>query len=172
MVASSHRSPSWVYLAMAATAVAVFIGVSVIPRPNRAEQSLDTSPFVSDAPAPSLERDFLTSLLGRPRASEAHPYCDGLGCCPTWRTTFGTTAPTAEVIAAFEVQGYLARPGDRDIVRPGPFPQVLWTAELDYFGRWKWRRVEVARGPDVDRPDWPTVFVQSSIACNARRNDR
>jgi hypothetical protein len=173
MAVSAGRSPSWVYVAMAAIAVAVFLAVSAIPEPDPTGPGPDTSlPVVSDTPAPSLERDFLTTVLGRPRASDAHPYCDRRGCCPTWRTTFGTTAPTAEVIAAFEVQGYLARPGDRDIVRPGPFPHVRWTAELDYFGRWKWRRVEVTRGPDVDRPDWPTVFVQSSIACNAHRQDR
>ncbi len=66
------------------------------------------------------------------------------------------------------MQGYSALPGDRDVVRPGPFPAVRWTAELDYAGRWAWRRVEVARGTDVDRPDWPTVFVESSIACGER----
>lgn len=167
MAGSERRSALWVYIAMAATAVAVFVGMGLIPEPGAPPPDASL-PLVSDSPAPSLERDFLTTVLGRHRASKAHAYCDPRGCCPTWRTTFGTTAPTAEVIAAFEVQGYLAQPGDRGVVRPGPFPHVRWTAELDYFGRWKWRRVEVARGPDVDRPDWPTVFVQSSIACNAR----
>jgi len=61
-----------------------------------------------------------------------------------------------------------AMPGDRDVVRPGPFPAVRWTAELDFAGRWAWRRVEDARGTDVGRPDWATVFVESSIACGER----
>ena len=172
MAAPAGRSPLWVYLAMAMTAVAVFAGMNLIAEPTAERAQPDRGellPLVSDTPAPSLERDFLTTVLGRPRASDAHPYCDPRGCCPTWRTTFGTTAPTAEVIAAFEVQGYFTQPGDRQIVRGGPFPPVRWTAELDYFGRWKWRRVEVSRGPAVDRPAWPTVFVQSSIACSARR---
>ncbi len=169
MAASPGRSPLGAYLAMAGVAVAVFLGLNLISEP--VSRLTDTTPVPPLEPvneqqaAPSLERDFLTTVLGRPRVSRARPYCDPRGCCPTHRTTFGTTAPTKDVIAAFEVQGYSTRPSDRDIVRPGPFPAVRWTAELDYAGRWAWRRVEVARGSDVDRPDWPTVFVESSIAC-------
>ncbi|MGZ8582247.1 MAG: hypothetical protein ACXWX4_01070 [Actinomycetota bacterium] len=168
-MAASGRSPLRAYLAMAGVALAVFVGLNLIAEPSgrQTRPEPDTStPLNTDAPAPSLERDFLTTVLGRPRVSDTHPYCDGRGCCPTWRTTFGTTAPTKDVIAAFEVQGYFAPTGDRETVRGGPFPAVRWTGELDYAGRWEWRRVVVARGPDVDRPDWPTVFVESSIACN------
>ncbi len=169
MAASPGRSPFRAYVAMAGVAVAVFIGVTLISRPaeRQAAEPDRSLALVTDATTPALERDFLTTVLGRPRVSDAHRYCDDRGCCPTVRTTFGSTAPTKIVIAAFEVQGYVARPGDRDVVRGGPFPAVRWTAELDYAGRWEWRRVEVARGPDVDRPDWPTVFVESSIACSA-----
>jgi hypothetical protein len=157
------------YLAMAAVALTVIVGLSLISQPSPDDRSPSSAlPLVEDASAPSLERDFLTTVLGRPRRSRADRYCDASRCCPTWRTTFGTTAPTEEVVAAFEVQGYVAEPGDRDIVRPGPFPAVRWTAELDRSGRWGWRRVEISRGTDVHRPEWPTVFVQSSIACAPR----
>jgi hypothetical protein len=169
MAASPGRSPLGAYLSMAGLAVAVFVGLNLIAEP--APRGSGPSP-ASLAPlvpgTPSVERDFMTAVLGRPRVSTARPYCDPAGCCPTHRTTFGTTAPTKDVIEAFTVQGYSALPGDRDVVRPGPFPAVRWTAELDYAGRWAWRRVEVARGTDVDRPDWPTVFVESSIACGER----
>ena len=169
MAASLGRSPLRAYLAMAGIVVAVVVGLNALPRPGpeRALESSTPSPVAASA-APSLERDFLTAVLGRPRVSKAEAYCDPRGCCPTHRVTWGTTAPTNEVIAAFEVQGYFAVPGDRDVVRPGPFAQVRWTAELDYGGRWKWRRVEVSRGADIDRPDWATVFVESSIACGER----
>jgi hypothetical protein len=169
MAASLGRSPLAAYLAMAAVALTVVTGLTLIAEPARDELSPSPAlPLVIDAPAPSLERDFLTTVLGRPRRTRANRYCDVSRCCPTWRTTFGTTAPTDQVVAAFEVQGYVAEPGDRDIVRPGPFPAVRWTAELDDSGRWEWRRVEVSRGTDVNRPEWPTVFVQSSVACGAR----
>ena len=170
MAASLGRSPLAAYLAMAAVALAVVTGLTLIAEPADDTSSTSFSPappLVNDASTPSLERDFLTTVLGRPRRSGAGRYCDASGCCATWRTTFGTTAPTEQVVAAFEVQGYVAEPGDRDIVRPGPFPAVRWTAELDYSGRWEWRRVEVSRGTDVQRPEWPTVFVQSSVACGA-----
>jgi len=169
MAASPGRSPLGAYLSMAGVAVAVFVGLNLIAEPT----SRDPGPSPA-SPAPSVpgtlsaERDFMTAVLGRPRVSTARPYCDPAGCCPTHRTTFGTTAPTKDVIEAFEVQGYSTLPGDRDVVRPGPFPAVRWVAELDYAGRWAWRRVEVARGTDVDKPDWPTVFVESSIACGER----
>ena len=168
MAAPPGRSPLGAYLAMACVAVAVFVGLNLVAEPESRRSRQSPAPSVESLvadDAPSLERDFLTTVLGRPRVSDARPYCDPRGCCPTHRTTFGTTAPTKDVIVAFEVQGYTAVPGDRDVVRPGPFPQIGWTAELDYAGRWAWRRVEVARGADVDRPDWPTVFVESSIAC-------
>ena len=172
MAASLGRSPLAAYLAMAAVAFTVIVGLTLIADPARDDSTppapSPTLPLVVVTPTPSLERDFLTTVLGRPRRSASNRYCDASGCCPTWRTTFGTTAPTEQVVAAFEGQGYVAEPGDRDIVRPGPFPAVRWTAELDYSGRWEWRRVEVARGTDVHRPEWPTVFVQSSIACGAR----
>lgn len=168
MAASLGRSPLRVYLAMAGIVVAVVAGLNAISRkvPERAPAPAPS--LGSASPPPSLERDFLTAVLGRPRISGSDPYCDARGCCPTRRITWGTTAPTDEVIGAFEGRGYHATPGDRDIVRPGPFPQVRWTAEFDFAGRWKWRRVEVSRGADVDRPDWPTVFVESSIACGRR----
>jgi hypothetical protein len=154
---------------MALVTVAVVAGLNAISRPLVRRMSEPPAPSpVTAGRAPSLEREFLTAVLGRPRVSGADAYCDARGCCPTHRVSWGTTAPTNEVIGAFEVQGYLAQPGDRDVVRPGPFPQARWTAELDYAGRWKWRRVEVSRGADVDRPDWPTVFVESSIACGER----
>ena len=169
MAAPLGRSPLVAYLAMAAVALTVIVGLSLTSQPSPGERSPSPAlPLVEDASAPSLERDFLTTVLGRPRRSRADRYCDASRCCPTWRTTFGTTAPTQQVVTAFEVQGYVAEPGDRDIVRPGPFPAVRWTAELDHSGRWEWRRVEVSRGTDVNRADWPTVFVQSSVACGAR----
>jgi hypothetical protein len=154
---------------MAGVTVAVVVGLNTISQPlaERASEP-PPPPLMTIDPAPSLERAFRTSVLGQPRITGADAYCDAKGCCPTSRVTWGTTAPPNEVIAAFEVQGYLALPGDRDVVRPGPFPQVRWSAELDYFGRWKWRRVDVSRGSDVGRPDWPTVFVESSIACGER----
>ena len=121
---------------------------------------------------PSLERDFLTTVLGRPRVSDARPYCDPQGCCPTWRTTFGTTAPTKDVIAAFEVQGYGRRSPARDAARGGPFPGACGgPPSCDYAGRWEWRRVEVARGADVGRPAWPTVFVRELGRLRSRLND-
>ncbi len=172
MAASLGRSPLAAYLAMAAVAVLVVTGLTLIAEPDRDDMTppapSPTVPLVVDSPAPSLERDFLTTVLGRPRRSDSHRYCDAAGCCATWRTTFGTTAPTEQVVAAFQVQGYVTERGDRDIVRPGPFPAVRWTAELDASGRREWRRVEVSRGTDVRRPAWPTVFVESSVACGAR----
>ena len=169
MAASLGRSPLAVYLAMAAVAFTVIVGLTLIAEPARDDPSSSPAlPLVIDTPAPSLERDFLTTVLGRPRRSGDDRYCDASGCCPTWRTTFGTTAPTEQVVAAFEVQGYVTEPGDRAIVRPGPFPAVRWTAELDDSGRRAWLRVEVSRGTDVQRPAWPTVFVESSVACAAR----
>ena len=172
MAASLGRSPLAAYLAMAAVALTVVTGLTLIAEPSRDDASSPAPspdlPLVDDASATSLERDFLTTVLGRPRRSRAGRYCDASRCCPTWRTTFGTTAPTDQVVAAFEVQGYVTEPGDRAIVRPGPFPAVRWTAELDDSGRRAWRRVEVSRGTDVQRPAWPTVFVESSVACGAR----
>lgn len=171
MAAAPRRSPIWTYLVMAAVAGTVIVGVTLIAEPGRPSQpdraiGLDAgATLVPPDATPSSERDFLTAVLGSPRVGRGRPYCDARGCCPTWMTTFGTTAPTDEVVAAFEVQGYVATPGDRRLVRGGPWPTVLWTGELDYAGRWEWRRVAVARGQDMDRPAWPTVFVQSSIAC-------
>jgi hypothetical protein len=170
MAALPRLSPFSAYLAMAGLVAAVFVAFTLISEPARREQrERDAAlPLITNHARPSLERDFLTTVLGRPRTTDAAPYCEGRACCPTRRTTFGTTAPTGEVIASFEADGYVAQPGDRDIVRPGPFPQVRWTAELDYAGRWKWRRVEVTQGSDVGRPEWPTVFFASSIACSPR----
>lgn len=156
---------------MAAIAGTVIAGVTLVAEPGRPSPpgrviDLDAgATLMPNAPTPALERDFLTTVLGSPRVGRDRPHCDARGCCPTWMTTFGTTAPTEEVIAAFEVQGYVATPGDPGAVRGGPWPAVLWTGELDYAGRWEWRRVTVARGRDMERPAWPTVFVQSSIAC-------
>jgi hypothetical protein len=172
MAASLGRSPLAAYLAMAAVALLVVTGLTLIAEPAPEDATPPTPsptlPLVVDTPAPSLERDFLTTVLGRPRRSDANRYCNASGCCPTWRTTFGTTAPTEQVVALFEVRGYVTVPGDRAIVRPGPFPAVRWTAELDVSGRREWRRVEVSRGTDVRRPAWPTVFVESSVACGTR----
>lgn len=171
MAAPPRFSPLWAYVAMACFAAAVFVAFTLISEPaERREPEQDpTLPLITDHARPSLERDFLTTVLGRPRTSAATSYCDGRGCCPTRRVIFGTTAPTEDVIASFEADGYVAQPGDRDIVRPGPFPQVRWTAELDRAGRWEWRRVEVSQGPDVGRAQWPTVFISSSVACSARQ---
>ena len=173
MAASLGRSPLAAYLAMAAVALTVVTGLTLIAEPARDDAS---SPATLARPAARRRRlgAFARARLPHDGAGTAaalrgsNRYCDASGCCPTWRTTFGTTAPTEQVVAAFEVQGYVTEPGDRDIVRPGPFPAVRWTAELDYSGRREWRRVEVSRGTDVDRPAWPTVFVQSSVACGAR----
>lgn len=171
MAAWFARSPLRAYLAMALTAVAVVVALNAVAQPSaRRGESAPTStlPRPSTPPERSLERDFLTTVLGRPRTSRTARYCDDGGCCPTWRTTFGTTAPTHRVIEAFEVQGYVARAGGGAAVRGGPFPQARWTGVLDLGGRWAWRRAEVSRGADVGRSSWPTVFVQSSVACGHR----
>lgn len=167
MAASRGRSPLGAYLAMAGVAVAVMAGLTLMtePRSERGRPEPQPSPGPTQTASPSLERDFLTTVLGRPRVSDARRYCDPRGCCPTWRTTFGTTAPTNDVIASFAAQGYFSLPASGDALRGGPFPGARWIAERDYAGPWEWRRVEVARGPDVGRPAWPTVFVESSIAC-------
>lgn len=170
MATSIGRSPLLAYLAMAGVAASVFVGLNVISDPaprSRPPRPTPSLPTPADPRAPAIERDFLTTVLGRPKLSRAQRYCNGQGCCPTWRTTFGTTAPTREVIEAFEVQGYVSTPSDpdADVARGGPFPFVRWSGDLDYGGRWRWRRAQVSRGADVDRPAWPTVFTQSSVAC-------
>lgn len=146
--------------------MAAFAGVVVVtftliaePAPSAEPPSDRTSPLETEPFVPSLERDFLTAVLDRPRPSDA-------SC--RWRVVFGTTAPIEDVIASLEAEGYVARPGDRDVVRPGPFPQVRWTAELASADGVRGHRVEVARGPDVGRPGWPTVFVESSTTCRTR----
>jgi hypothetical protein len=154
------------YLSMAGIALGVFVGVQLAsdPKPRGGERP-GLGPEVPVVGAsPSGERDFLTTVLAPARVVHADPYCDPQGCCPTRLTTFGTTAPTKDVITAFEVQGYLMQRGGHD-VRGGPFPPARWTADLDLGSRWEWRRVEVARGADVDRPAWPTIFARSSVAC-------
>ena len=157
MAARLRWSPVWAYLAMAAFAGAVVVTFTLIsePAPRAGPPPERTSPLVAEPVVPSLERDFLTAVLERPRPSGAS--------CP-WRV-FGTTAPIEDVIASLEAEGYVAQPGDRDVVRPGPFPQVRWTAELAPTDDERGRRVEVARGADAGRPRWPTVFVESSTVC-------
>ena len=81
---------------MALTAVAVFVGLNLVsePRPRDEGSDRDTAlPTLTATPAPALQRDFLTTVLREPRKVERHPYCDEEGCCPTYRITFGTTAP-------------------------------------------------------------------------------
>lgn len=167
MAVVPRRSPFWAYLSMAGAAVAVIVGLTLVSEaePDHDPVTSSSAAVSPEARTPALGTDFMTTVLGVPRASRSAPFCDRRGCCPTRETTFGTTASTEEVIAAFEGQGYVRALGDRAVVRPGPFPQVAWTAELDRGGRWAWRGVEVARGADVGRPDWPTVFVSSSVAC-------
>jgi hypothetical protein len=174
-MAAPGRSPLPAFVAMALVAVAVVLGVNAIssPAPDPTPTSAERPPTTSAAPivegfGSTIERDFLPTVLGRPHVSAAHRYCDERGCCPTWRTTFGTTTETDSVIATLRSQGFATAPGDRDVVRPGPFVQVSWTGVLGAGARRTWRRVDVARGTDVDRPAWPTVFVQSSVACRAR----
>jgi hypothetical protein len=169
MATSAGRSALRAYLAMAGVAAAVFIGLTAVSDPAHTPPEGGGSPEPTGAVrAPSLERDFLTAVLGRPRISRDRPYCDRRGCCPTWRTVFGTTAPEREVIAAFAGQGYAADPGPGTAGGGGPFPSSRWVAELDLGGRWTWRRIEVAGGADVGRSAWPTVFIESSIACGQR----
>ena len=168
MAALPRRSPLWAYLAMALAAVAVFAGLNLVSEPRPRDEGADSDaalPTLTATPAPALERDFLTTVLGEPRRVERHPYCDAQGCCPTYRITFGTTAPLHDVTSAFEVQGYVAK--DRARPRTGPWPS-RWVAELTFAGRWKWRRVEVSAGVDAGRPEWPTVFIEDSIACGSR----
>lgn len=174
-MAASGRSPFPAYVAMALVAVVVVLGVNAIssPAPERSPTPSQEPPVTSVAPivegfGSTIERDFLPTVIGRPHVSAAHRYCDDRGCCPTWRTTFGTTTEAGSVIATLRSQGFATVPGDRDVVRPGPFVQVSWTGVLGAGARRTWRRVEVARGEDVDRPAWPTVFVQSSVACRER----
>jgi hypothetical protein len=166
MATLSRRSPLSAYLMMALTAAAVFVVINLLsaPRPvgeGAVPHTIGPSPTAGS----SLEREFLTTVLGEPRVIGGNQYCDAQGCCPTRRITFGTTAPIQDVIAAFEGQGYFARGAGRDTIRTGPWPQARWIAELDLAGRWEWRRIEVSRGPDAGRPDWPTVFKEDSIAC-------
>ncbi|CAN5795258.1 hypothetical protein BH18ACT17_BH18ACT17_14820 [soil metagenome] len=165
MVLPSARSTAWTYLAMAGLAVVVFAAFTIVSDPVTRDEPAPQLPIVTVAPAPSVDGDFRTTELGGPRLVHAGPYCTARRCCPTTLRTFGTTVPVKDVIASFEAQGYSMLAGDRAVIRPGRWPSVRWTAELGFAGRWKWRRVEVARGPDVDRPEWPTVFAQSSVAC-------
>ena len=151
---------------MAGLAVVVFAGLTLISDPVTRDEPASELAIVTVAPTPSMGGDFRTTELGSPRLVHASPHCTARRCCPTTLQTFGTTVPIEDVIASFEAQGYSTLPGDRDVIRPGRWPSVLWTAELGFTGHWKWRRVEVARGPDVDRPAWPTVFSQSSVACH------
>ncbi len=170
MAASLRRSPLSAYLAMALAVVAVFAGLNLVSEPLPRDEGAadrDTAlPMLTTTPTPALERDFLTTALGEPRRVERHRYCDAQGCCPTYRITFGTTAPPHDVTAAFEVQGYVSKDGAR--TRTGPWPSTRWVAELNFAGRWKWRRVEVSAGVDAGRPEWPTVFIEDSIACGSR----
>lgn len=161
MLGRRRWSPPWAYLAMAAFAGSVVVTFTLISEPApRAEPTTDRTLPLEPAPSvPSLERDFLTAVLDRPRPSDTS--------CP-WRVVFGTTAPIEDVIASLEAEGYVARPGDRDVVRPGPFPQVRWTAEMGSADRVRATRVEVARGADVGRPGWPTVFEERSTTCRTR----
>lgn len=145
---------------MAGFAAAVVVTFTLISEPEpRTEPPTDRpSPQMAEASVPSLERDFLTAVLERPRPSDT-------SC--RWRVVFGTTAPIEDVIVSLQAEGYVALPGDRDVVRPGPFPQLRWTAELAPTDDGGGRRVQVARGVDTDRPRWPTVFVERSTACRA-----
>jgi hypothetical protein len=168
MSAWPGRSPLGAYLAMAAAAVAVFLGLSLVSAPADRADDVDPTPPPLVSPPPPPDAGWFSTVLGRPRVVRDDRYCDERGCCPTLRTTFGTTAPAGEVIAAFEARGFLAaEAAARTDVKPGPWPDATWTAELDLAGRWRWRRVRVAGGSDVDRPAWPTVFTESSVACGA-----
>lgn len=167
MAAPLARSPMRTYLAMAVVALGVFAALTLLSDPVPREGLAPDSDVATEtgAPAPEDAPDFQTSELREPRIVHADPYCNGGRCCPTRLTTFGTTAPFDDVVEAFETQGYSMLPADRDSARPGRWPRVEWTAETLFGGRWDWGRVHVARGPEVDRPDWPTVFSQSSAAC-------
>lgn len=163
-----RRSPLGAYLGMATVAVAVFLGLSLVsdPAPANRMDGLDVPPAPIVPPPDASDAGWFSTVLGRPRVVRGDRYCDERRCCPTLRTTFGTTAPASEVIAAFEARGYVAGGAARRAdVRPGPWPAATWNAELDLAGRWRWRRVRVAGGSDVERPDWPTVFTESSVAC-------
>ena len=87
MAAAPRRSPIWTYLVMAAVAGTVIAGVTLIAEPGRPSQpdraiGLDAgTTLVRPAPTPSLERDFLTAVLGSPRVGRGRPYCDAGGCC-------------------------------------------------------------------------------------------
>lgn len=173
------RSPVPVYLVMGVIVVAVVVGLNLATAPGADERAGPSPTAVgSIGPAPptlvegfgsTIERDFLPTVLARPHVSRSRRYCDDQGCCPTWRTVFGTTTRSDVVVATFRSQGFEPAPGDRAVVRPGPFPQVAWTGVAGPRARRTWRMIEVARGQDVGRPAWPTVFVQSSAACVARR---
>lgn len=160
MAAGLRWSPFWAYLTMAGFAAAVVVTFTLVSEPEpRTEPPTDRTSSPAEPSVPSLERDFLTAVLERPRLS--HTSC-------RWRVVFGTTAPIEAVITSLQAEGYVAQPGDRDVVRPGPFPQVRWTAELAPTDDERGRRVQVARGADAGRPRWPTVFVERSTACRTR----
>lgn len=176
-MASSGRSPVPTYLAMAAAVIAVVVGLNVLSGSTpRRETATERETAAGPPPkmaiiggfGSTIERDFLPTVLRRPRVSEGHRYCDARGCCPTSRTTLGTTTDAGVVVATLRSQGYVTGRGDRAIVRAGPFPQVAWTGISGDGTRQTWRRVDVSHGVDVDRPAWPTIFVLSLAVCDDR----
>jgi hypothetical protein len=155
---------------MACVAVAAVAAINALSPP----MSLRTAPpprptmAVIGGFGSTIERDFLPTVLRRAHVSAGNRFCDERGCCPASRTTLGTTTDVEVVVATLRSQGYVTGTGDRDTVRAGPFPQVSWTGVLGDGGRRTWRRVDVSRGADVDRPAWPTVYVLSLAACGDR----
>ncbi|HEY7761569.1 MAG TPA: hypothetical protein VIC52_01050 [Actinomycetota bacterium] len=177
MAGSSQRSPVPAYLAMAAAVLAVVVALNMLsssaPRQERAterENALPPQPNLAiiGGFGSTIERDFLPTILRRPRVSERHRYCDASGCCPTSRTTLGTTTDAHLVVATLRSQGFLSGEGDPTIVRAGPSPRAGWTGVSGDGTRETWRRVDVSHGVDVGRPAWPTVFVLSLAVCDGR----
>ncbi|HWC71793.1 MAG TPA: hypothetical protein VG993_11570 [Actinomycetota bacterium] len=168
---TSGRSSATAYLAMGAVVLTTVVALNAISTPGPPpEPAIHPGPTVSivDGFGSTIERDFLPTVLRRPRISRAHRYCDPRGCCPTSRTVLGTTSNVDVVIATLESQGYEARPWHGEAMRAGPFPKAGWTGVLGAGDRRTWLRVDVSRGADVDRPAWPTIFVHSSVACPTR----
>ena len=172
MVRSSERSPAPAYVGMAVVVLAVVVGLNALSGPSPREE---TGPALETVTGPrptmaiiggfgsTIERDFLPTILRRPHVSERHRYCDARGCCPTSRTTLGTTTDANQVVATLRSQGYVNGDGDPTIVSTGS--HVGWTGVLGGGGRATWRRVDVSQGIEVGRPAWPTIFVLSLAAC-------
>lgn len=174
MVRSSGRSPMPAYIAMAVAVLAVIVGLNALSSPSPREETRP-APETVTGPRPTMaiiggfgstiERDFLPTILRRSRVSERHRYCDARGCCPTSRTTLGTTTDANQVVATLRSQGYVNGEGDPTIVRAGGTSHVGWTGVLGGGSRATWRRVDVSLGIEVGRPAWPTIFVLSLAAC-------